>query len=190
MLSMTKELNLNNNIIERIEVGVKWYNPVKGYGFLIHDKTLEDIMIHFSSLETVKCPYIKEGDRIVCDIGNGKRGLQVLRVIEVKYGSPEPRSLSSFLGPDSTLFDPESLEEIKGILKWYNPEKGYGFVLPDDGGREIFLHSSVIRKAGYKSLHPGLRVLVKISQSERGPEARVLIVLIDEGVQELMPGAA
>lgn len=177
---MLNEQKINNNV-RRIEASVKWYHPEKGYGFLIQDDTLKDIMIHFSTLAAVKCPYIEEGDRIVCDIGPGKRGLHVIRVIEVKFGSSGPRSLSSFSRPQATSFDPESLEEIEGVIKWFKPAKGYGFVCPDDGGQEIFLHSSVLYMAGYKSLSPGVRVLVKASNSERGQEARILRVLSHEG---------
>lgn len=68
----------------------------------------------------------------------------------------------------------------KAIIKWYNPNKGYGFILPDDGGREIFIHYSTIHAAGYTFLEPGIRVLAKISNSERGPEARIITVLQEE----------
>lgn len=169
--------NINESKIECIETKVKWYNPEKGYGFLIQDNNPEDIMIHFSLLDAVGYPYVKEGDQIICDISIGKSGWQVSRVIEVKLGSPGPRSLSAFLEPQATPFDPESLEEIEGIIKWYNSKKGYGFVYPDDGEGEIFLHTSVLRAAGYKYLEPGVRVSVQVSNSERGKEARILRVL-------------
>ena len=174
--------NINKNNIERIEASVKWYNPEKGYGFLVRDDHLADVMIHFSALDSVKCPYIKEGDRIVCDIAPTKAGLQVLQVIEVKYGTTKPNSLFSFFG--TTSFDPETLEEIEGVIKWYSPERGYGFITPNDGGKEIFLHSTVLYAARRKFLEPGVRVLVKTSTSERGREARLLTILFDEETKE------
>lgn len=170
----------NHNDIECIEADVKWSNPGKGYGFLIHQTTLKDIMIHFSHLDQVGCPYVKEGDRVICEVAQGESGLHVVHVIEVKFGSSEPRSLSGFYDSQLTLFDSESLEEIEGVIKWYNPNKGYGFILPDDGRREIFVHSSVMRTAGYKSLEPGTRVLAKVFTSERGQEARVIKALLCE----------
>jgi CspA family cold shock protein len=182
---MVEKQNINKNKVDRIEASVKWYLPEKGYGFLIQDHTLKDIMIHFSTLDAVKCPYIKEGDRVVCEIGPGRRGLHVLRVIEVKLGSPEPRSFASFANARSTSFDPETLEEIEGVVKWFKSEKGYGFICPKDQGREIFFHISVIRAAGYNFLSPGVRVSIKFSSSERGREARILTVLDDEKTKEL-----
>lgn len=166
--------------VERVEATVKWYNPTKGYGFLSREDNSGDIMIHFSVLHKVECPYIKLGDRVICDVVSGKSGDQVSQVIEVKYGSPEPRSLSSYVDPRITPIDPESLEEIEGSIKWFNPEKGFGFICPADGGREIFIHYFVIRAAGCKSLQPGIRVLAKVFNSERGPEARSIRILYQE----------
>lgn len=88
-------------------------------------------------------------------------------------------TLSSFVDFRRTSFDSNSLEDIEGIIKWYNPDKGYGFIRYDDGRRDIFLHSSVIRAAGYKALEPGIRVLAKVATSERGPEARSILVLLE-----------
>ena len=163
--------------IERIDAKVKWYNPEKGYGFLVTDEDPADIFMHFSVLDAAGCRRVEEGDQIVCDVGPGRRGRQVLRVLEVKFASREPRFSPAFLGPRSPIFDPESLEEIEGEVKWFNPLKGFGFVYPDDGGRDIFLHASVLRAAGYESLEPGVRVLIKVSSSERGREARILSVI-------------
>lgn len=162
---------------EKIESQVKWYNPEKGYGFLLPDDDSGDIFMHFSVLDAAGCRRVAEGDRIVCEIGPGRRGRQVLKVLEVKFSHREPRYSPVLLGARSPNFDPEMLEEVEGEVKWFNPLKGFGFVYPDDGGRDIFLHASVLRAAGFESLEPGIRVHVKVSSSERGREARVLKLL-------------
>jgi len=172
--------------IKRIETTVRWYDPRKGYGFLATEHHVADIMIHFSDLDLVKCPYIIQGDKIVCDISFRNSRLKVERVIEVKYVSPEKRSHSSFAESQLTPSEHENLEEMEGTVKWYNPQKGYGFVLPHDGRKEIFLHASVVRMAGYKSLEPGLRVLVKVLNSERGKNVRILRVLDNPETNTLM----
>lgn len=59
----------------------------------------------------------------------------------------------------------------KGIVKWFNDKKGYGFI-NEDGGRDIFVHFSSIEMDGYKSLAEGEQVRFEIEDSERGPEAR------------------
>jgi CspA family cold shock protein len=163
--------------VERVQANVKWYNPEKGYGFLTRDDHPADIMIHFSTLDLAGCPYIKEGDQILCDISLGRSGLQVIRVIDVKFGTPEERSLATFFKDRSPACDPKDLKEVPGKVKWYSNTKGYGFILPDQGGTEIFFHSSVLHMTGFRFLEPGIQVLAKVTQSERGPEARSILIL-------------
>ena len=59
----------------------------------------------------------------------------------------------------------------EGTVKWFNGEKGYGFITPDGGGKDVFVHYSAIQGRGYKSLEEGQRVTFEISQGEKGPQA-------------------
>ena len=172
--------------VERVEALVKWYKPEKGYGFLSREDGFGDIMIHFSHLDKVGYTYIWPGDRIICDVASGKTGPQVVRIIEVKVGSLESRSLSGARNP----LEHSTFQESEGIIKWYNPDKGYGFIQPDDGGREIFLHASVMRAAGCTALQPGLRVLATFAESERGPIAQIIKVIYEEEKQTASQGSS
>ena len=165
-----------NRETERIEGQVKWYKPEKGYGFLIPDDHSEDIFMHFSVLDAAGCQLVEAGDRIVCEVGLGKKGKQVFRILEIKFAPGRSENLSPTLSQSLTFY-PESLEELEGKIKWFNPMKGFGFVTPDQGENDIFLPADVLRAAGYASLEPGTRVLVKVSTSERGPEVRMLKVI-------------
>ena len=64
------------------------------------------------------------------------------------------------------------VEERSGLVKFYNAAKGYGFVVPDDGGPDVFLHGSMLNRAGLVGLEPGQRVNVMVEQGARGPQAR------------------
>lgn len=59
----------------------------------------------------------------------------------------------------------------EGVVKWFSPEKGYGFITPDDGGRDLFVHHSQIQMTGYRVLEQGQRVLFEAEDGERGPQA-------------------
>ena len=58
-----------------------------------------------------------------------------------------------------------------GVVKWFSAEKGYGFITPDDGGRDLFVHHSQIQMNGYRSLEQGQKVAFELQDGERGPQA-------------------
>jgi CspA family cold shock protein len=59
----------------------------------------------------------------------------------------------------------------EGTVKWFNGEKGFGFIAPDDGSKDVFVHYSAIPGSGYKSLEEGQRVSFESSQGQKGPQA-------------------
>ena len=58
-----------------------------------------------------------------------------------------------------------------GIVKWFNGEKGYGFITPDDGSAAVFAHFSAIQTSGYRSLEENQRVEFDVTQGQKGPQA-------------------
>jgi cold shock protein len=59
----------------------------------------------------------------------------------------------------------------EGTVKWFNADKGYGFIAPDDGSADVFVHFSAIQADGYRSLQENQRVEFEIGQGTRGPQA-------------------
>jgi CspA family cold shock protein len=155
---------------------VKWFNLHKGYGFLRledDDANGQDIFMHFSLLEEAGFSHVCEGDEVICEVGKGKEGLQVTKVHEVNALSGNPTKLSL------------KLEEKSGIVKWFNVVKGYGFIEPDDGTRDIFLHAAPLKKLGIDRLNRGRRVRAKILATDQGAEVRELFFLDDDHEEEL-----
>ena len=59
----------------------------------------------------------------------------------------------------------------QGTVKWFNSEKGYGFITPDEGGGDVFVHHTAINVSGYRTLEEGQKVNFEIEQSDKGPQA-------------------
>jgi CspA family cold shock protein len=68
-------------------------------------------------------------------------------------------------------------ERRQGIVKWFNGAKGYGFIAPDGGGEDIFVHYTAIESAGYRSLNEGDRVEFSVEQGKKGLQAARVIKL-------------
>jgi len=64
-----------------------------------------------------------------------------------------------------------------GVVKWFNAEKGFGFIVPDDGGKDLFAHYSEIRSEGYKTLQDNQRVSFEVEEGQKGPSAKNIQIL-------------
>lgn len=163
----------NNNTINAV---VKWYDKKKGFGFIESDELDSDIFLHFSALELSGMSQIYEGDEISCEVAKVERGYQVARIISVKFCPKQQWTPPAFLGKRVASYNDE-YEEMGGSIKWFNPFKGYGFIIPDDNKSEIFLHATVLKESGYDMIDPGVRVIAKSLNKGNRREAKAIEVI-------------
>jgi cold shock protein len=122
-----------------------------------------------------------EGARVTVRISQGQKGPQVTEVIDVDTSTAQVTSRTErrpFPRPFSQRHsDGKPTEECVGSVKWYNVEKGFGFVAQDRGGKDVFVHATTLDRGGLGGLAEGQRVRMQISQGQKGPEARSIELL-------------
>ena len=136
-----------------------------------------DAFLHVSVLQRAGADTVAPGANLRVRVGPGQKGQQVTEVLEIKEGDAPPppsRSFGAGDGGGGSRFSappPGSGEEMRGVVKWYNPQKGFGFVTPEDGGQDVFLHSSVLQRAGRQDVQQGEKVDLEVRDGQRGRQA-------------------
>ena len=171
-----------------ISASVKWFNSEKGFGFVELSDGSGDVFLHANALSQSGHDSVSPGATLGVKIGQGPKGRQVAEVMSVDESTAQPerpRSAPGGFGAPRTggpggaggfrsgraAPDLSSAEEIRGIVKWYNATKGFGFITPDTGGKDIFIHASALERSGLSSLNEGQATLVQVVQGQKGPEA-------------------
>ncbi|MDC7120398.1 cold shock domain-containing protein [Cellulomonas fimi] len=148
---------------------VTWYDPDKGFGFVAQDAGGEDVFVHARSL-TGGLNELVEGDRVTYDVEPGERGPQA-RGVRLVGG--RPRRSAPAASPRGRSGAPAGggapARGGEGVVARYDADRGFGFITPDSGGPDLFVHVSVVRNAEF--LEEGDRVRFRVRQSDRGPQA-------------------
>lgn len=154
---------------------IKWFNAQKGFGFAAPEDGSPDVFVHVSTIEGLGYTDLPEGSTIVCDIARGQRGPQVATVHSVVVApAGAPRSGRS---PARDEAERPAGAMVEGTVKWFNAEKGFGFITPDGGGNDLFVHIKAVQRAGLDTLEAGDRVSVTTKPGRKGPEADSLLVI-------------
>jgi CspA family cold shock protein len=143
---------------------VSWYDGEKGFGFVTPDTGGDDLFVHVRALPAGVTERF-EGDRVTYDVGTSEKGLQA-RSIRLVGSAPAAPSRGRS-GPPRESSGP--VRGGEGVVARYDAERGFGFITPDAGGADLFVHVSVVR--GADALEEGDRVRYQVRQSDRGPQA-------------------
>ncbi|HXQ53472.1 MAG TPA: cold shock domain-containing protein [Stellaceae bacterium] len=156
---------------------VKWFNGEKGFGFVELADGGGDAFLHLSVLQRANQGPVQPGTSLLVRVSQGQKGAQVSEVMEVDASTasaaPPPRERSSFSGPRPARRERDvgATVEMRGTVKWFNAAKGFGFVVVPEGGKDVFIHVSVLEQEGLGSLAEGQAVVMQVAQGAKGPEA-------------------
>ena len=153
------------NLIE-ITGAIKWFDVAKGFGFIIPDNGMPDVLLHVTCLRRDGFQTAYEGARVVVEVLQRPKGLQAFRVISMDESTaihpaqlPPPRT-------HVTVTPTSGLERAQ--VKWFNRLRGFGFLTRGEGTPDIFVHMETLRRYGLAELRPGQTVLVRFGPGPKG----------------------
>ena len=148
-----------------VKAVVKWFNATKGFGFVQLSEGAPDAFLHISVVERSGHRDLFEGTAIVCDLMQGRKGLQVAEIHAVEAGAAPPA------GAGAAPSGQGETETVEGTVKFFNVEKGFGFVIPDNGGKDVFVSGRTLERFGLPALQPNQRVRLQTRMGQKGPMA-------------------
>jgi CspA family cold shock protein len=145
---------------------IKWFDVSKGFGFIIPDNGMPDVLLHVTCLRRDGFQTAYEGARVVVEVSQRPKGLQAFRIVSMDESTalhpaqmPPPRT-------HVTVQATSGLERAQ--VKWFNRLRGFGFLTRGEGTPDIFVHMETLRRYGLAELRPGQTVLVRFGPGPKG----------------------
>jgi CspA family cold shock protein len=156
-----------------VEAIVKWFNSDKGFGFAEIADGSGDAFLHIKTLQALGQDTIAPGTKLSVLVGQGQRGRQINKILAIDEGGAAKAPAFTAARTESRSRAPDLSDAIVmvGTVKWFSVPKGMGFVEVDGGGKDVFVHISIVERAQLGNLAEGQRVSMQVVETEKGRQA-------------------
>jgi CspA family cold shock protein len=175
---MTDELSDSEVLTGR----VKWFDPVKGFGFILADIDGPDVLLHANVLRNYGQSSVADGTPISFRAQTTQRGLQAVEVIKIEAMISMPVTLAE----EDNLLTPEQMLQLPvepARVKWFDKIKGFGFANVWGSAEDVFVHIEVLNHSGFADLQAGEAVCLRVTEGKRGKMA-VQVLAWDAPLQQ------
>ncbi len=145
---------------------VKWFDADKGYGFVVADDGLGDILLHANVLRNFGRGSVAEGAEVVFSLQQTERGRQASEIFEIH--APVENGVEEASQTTLPLPDVTGVELEPARIKWFDKAKGFGFANTFGSSEDVFLHMEIMRQYGFSDLSPGEAICIQVVDGPRG----------------------
>ena len=162
-------MNVENseNGTRRLHGHVKWFDPVKGFGFVVADEGGPDILLHANVLRNFGQSSVADRAGIVLTVQETERGVQAVEVLQIEPPEDaDATGLADLEGIDPEVIRAAPLEPAR--VKGFDKGKGFGFANTFGRDEDVFVHIEVLRRSGLADLQPGEALAIRVIEGKRG----------------------
>ena len=152
----------------RVTGTVKWFDPSKGFGFVVSDEGGPDILLHANVLRNFGQSSVADAAGIEILVQETARGIQAIEVLQIE--PPAAIDIEEEFTAGGEIAEPVdlSLPLVPARVKWFDKAKGFGFANIFGRDEDVFLHIEVLRRSGLADLQPGEAVSLRVVEGKRG----------------------